>query len=88
MPWLTFAVSDLERAKRLLERRLGRGLGRPGATDWVFPLEDGSPCPPDYLSRLWKRAISVRNSRNSFCNSGKRLKTATDLRQSRLSIAG
>jgi integrase len=56
-----FAVAALrEHLKRLLERRLGRGLGRPEATDWVFPLEDGSPCPPDYLSRLWKRAISAR----------------------------
>jgi len=44
----------------LLERRLVLGLGRPEPDDWVFTLADGSPMPPNYLSRLWKRALAVR----------------------------
>ena len=41
-----------------------------------------------YEVRSRRRLTSARNSRSSLCNSGKRLNTATDLRQSRLSIAG
>jgi integrase len=56
-----FAVAALrDHLRRLLERRLVLGLGRPGPADWVFTLEDGSPCPPDYLNRLWKRALAAR----------------------------
>src|SRR5262249_5313625 len=40
--------------RQQIELRLHLGLGsRPGAEDWVFPLFDGSPYPPDKLSRDW-----------------------------------
>jgi integrase len=37
-----------------LEVRFVLGLGRPSAEDLVFTLPDGSPWPPDYLSRVWR----------------------------------
>ena len=43
-----------------LEQRLLLGLGRPGPDDWVFPLPDGSPYPPDKLSRDWGNVVRDR----------------------------
>jgi integrase len=43
-----------------LQQRLLLGLGRPGASDWVFPLFDGSPYPPDKLSRDWGNVVRDR----------------------------
>jgi integrase len=39
-----------------LEQRFALGVGRPGTEDLVFALPDGSPWPPSYLSRAWRRA--------------------------------
>jgi integrase len=43
-----------------LEQRLSLGLGRPGSEDWVFQAPDGSPCPPDKLSRDWGNVVRDR----------------------------
>jgi integrase len=43
-----------------LEMRLRLGQGRPGADDLVFPLWDGSPYPPDKLSRDWGNVVRDR----------------------------
>ncbi len=53
------ATVDLLRAHRAtqLEMRLRLGQGRPGADDLVFPLWDGSPYPPDKLSRDWGNVV-------------------------------
>ena len=45
---------------RQLEQRLLLGLGRPGPTDFVFTLADGSPYPPDKLSRDWGNVVRDR----------------------------
>jgi integrase len=56
-----FAAASLrDHWRGVLERRMAYRLGRPGPEDWVFTLEDGSPMPPNYLSRLWKRALAAR----------------------------
>ncbi len=36
------------------------GVGRPGDDDLVFPLFDGSPYPPDKLSRDWLRVVTAK----------------------------
>jgi integrase len=46
--------------RRQLEQHMLLGLGRPGAEDWVFPLLDGSPYPPDKLSRDWGNVVRDR----------------------------
>ena len=40
-----------------LEYRLVLGLGKLGSDDLVFPLPDGSPYPPDKLSRDWGNVV-------------------------------
>jgi integrase len=45
--------------RRQLEQRLLLGLGRPGDEDLVFARPDGSPYPPDTLSRDWWRAVNA-----------------------------
>jgi len=42
------------------EQRLELGLGRLGEADYVFQLPDGSPYPPDKLSRDWGNAVRDR----------------------------
>jgi integrase len=42
------------------EHRLALGAGRPGADDLVFTLSDGSPYPPDKLSRDWGNVVRDR----------------------------
>src|SRR6202030_2659236 len=42
------------------QQRLMLGLGRAGADDLVFTLSDGSPYPPDKLSRDWLRLSTSR----------------------------
>lgn len=42
------------------EQRMKFAQGRPDPGDLVFPLSDGSPYPPDKLSRDWLRIISGR----------------------------
>jgi integrase len=49
-----------EHYRRQLEHRLLLGLGRSGAEDWVFPLFDSSPYPPDKLSRDWGNVVRDR----------------------------
>jgi integrase len=49
-----------EHYRRQLERRLLSGLGRPGSEDWVFQAPDGSPYPPDKLSRDWGNVVRYR----------------------------
>jgi integrase len=46
----------LARRREQGEQRLALGLGRPGSSDLVFTLPDGSPWGPDYLSRCWRHA--------------------------------
>jgi integrase len=50
---------DILRAHRRqqLEQRLVFGLGKLGPDDLVFPLSDGSPYPPDKLSRDWGNVV-------------------------------
>jgi len=43
--------------RRQAEHRLLLGFGRPGADDLVFALPDGSPYPPDKLSRDWGNVV-------------------------------
>lgn len=59
---LPASVLDVLRDHRRqqLERRLLLGLGRPGADDLVFALPDGSPWPPDKLSRDWGNVVRDR----------------------------
>ncbi len=55
------AVETLrEHYRRQLEQRLLLGMGRPGPDDWVFSLPDGSPYPPDKLSRDWANVVRDR----------------------------
>jgi integrase len=49
-----------EHRLRQLEQRLLLGLGRLGAEDLVFALPDGSPWPPDKLSRDWANVVRTR----------------------------
>jgi integrase len=49
-----------EHFRRQLEQRLLLGLGRPDGKDHVFALADGSPYPPDKLSRDWGNLIRDR----------------------------
>jgi integrase len=46
--------------RRQAEHRLMLGLGRPARTELVFTLPDGSPYPPDKLSRDWLRIVVSR----------------------------
>jgi integrase len=46
--------------RRQAEQRLLLGLGRLGADDYVFTLGDGSPYPPDKLSRDWGNVVRDR----------------------------
>jgi integrase len=46
--------------RRQAEQRLLLGLGRPGADDYGFTLADGSPYPPDKLSRDWGNVVRDR----------------------------
>ena len=52
-------VVDMLRAynRRQIEQRFMLGLGRPASDDLVFTLADGSPYPPDKLSRDWGLAV-------------------------------
>jgi integrase len=43
-----------------LEMRMRLGQGRPSVDDLVFPLWDGSPYPPDKLSRDWGNVVRDR----------------------------
>jgi len=49
-----------EHCRRQLELRLRLGLGRPDLDDLVFTLPDGSPYPPDKLSRDWGNLVRDR----------------------------
>ena len=49
-----------EHRLRQNEQRLGLGLGGVGASDLVFTLPDGSPYPPDKLSRDWGNVVRDR----------------------------
>jgi integrase len=49
-----------EHYRQQLERRVSLGLGRPGPTDFVFTLADGSTYPPDKLSRDWGNVVRDR----------------------------
>jgi integrase len=49
-----------EHHRRQGEQRLLFGLGRPGADDPLFTLADGSPYPPDKLSRDWGNLVRDR----------------------------
>jgi integrase len=59
---LPASVVDILRAHRRQqnEQRLRLGLGGAVAADLVFALPDGSPYPPDKLSRDWLRAVTSR----------------------------
>jgi integrase len=46
-----------EHRQQQLEHRLLYQLGRPTAADLVFPLADGTPYPPDKLSRDWGNVV-------------------------------
>jgi integrase len=46
--------------RQQLEQRLVLGLGRPSPDDLVFTLPDGSPWPPDKLSRDWGNVVRLR----------------------------
>jgi integrase len=49
-----------EHRNRQLEQRLALGLGRLEDGDLVFRMADGSPYPPDKLSRDWGHAVRDR----------------------------
>src|SRR5262249_13370859 len=49
-----------DQQRRSGEQRLLLGLGRPGADDPMFTLADGSPYPPDKLSRDWGNLVRDR----------------------------
>jgi integrase len=49
-----------EHRRQQLEQRLLLGLGRLEPSDLVFPLPDGSPYPPDKLSRDWGNVVRDR----------------------------
>jgi integrase len=55
-------VVEILRAHRLAltEQRMKLAQGRPAPGDLVFPLPDGSPYPPDKLSRDWLRIVTAR----------------------------
>jgi integrase len=59
LPAPVVEVLRVHRARQL-ERRLLLGLGRPGPNDLVFALSDGSPWPPDKLSRDWANVVRLR----------------------------
>src|SRR5262249_9686259 len=56
LPRSTAAVLG-EHYRRQLEQRLLLGLGRPLPEDFVFTLAEGSPYPPDKLSRDWGNVV-------------------------------
>jgi integrase len=47
-----------ERRRRLLEMRLALGLGKPDAETLLFGEPDGSPTPPNRLTRRWQDACA------------------------------
>jgi integrase len=49
-----------EHRRQQLQQRLLLGLGRPDSDEPVFTLPDGSPYPPDKLSRDWLRVVISR----------------------------
>jgi integrase len=59
---LPAGVVEIMRAhrRRQAQQRLQLGLGRPRADDYVFTLGDGSPYPPDKLSRDWGNVVRDR----------------------------
>jgi integrase len=59
---LPSSVVEVIRAHRRhqAEQRLALGAGRPGADHLVFTLPDGSPYPPDKLSRDWGNVVRDR----------------------------
>jgi integrase len=46
--------------RQQMQTRLLLGQGRAGAEDLVFTLADGSPYPPDKLSRDWRNVVRDR----------------------------
>jgi integrase len=46
--------------RQQVELWVALGTGRPAATELVFPLPDGSPYPPDQLSRDWGNVVRDR----------------------------
>jgi integrase len=62
------AVSVLrERRRKLLETRMVLGLGKPDADTLLFAEPDGSPTPPNRLTRRWQDAcVSLELPRVSF----------------------
>jgi integrase len=60
-----FAVEILrQHQRRQAEQRLLLGLGRAGPGELVFTLPDGSPFPPDKLSRDWWRIVTATGGCN------------------------
>jgi len=59
---LPASVVDILRdhKRKLSEQRLALGMGRLGDDDLVFPMIDGTPYPPDKLSRDWGHAMRDR----------------------------
>jgi len=55
-------VADVmrEHRRRQFELRLQLGLGRPSPDDLVFTLPDGTPWPPDKVSRDWSNLVRYR----------------------------
>jgi integrase len=56
------AAAFREHYRHQVELRLALGLGRPAATDYVFPKPSdetfSQPWPPDQLSRDWARIVA------------------------------
>ena len=56
-----YAVEILRAHRRgQIEQRLVLGLGKIGSDDLIFTLADGSPYPPDKLSRDWGNVVRDR----------------------------
>jgi integrase len=47
-----------ERRRKLLEMRMALGLGKPDADTLLFAEPDGSPTPPNRLTRRWQDACA------------------------------
>ena len=50
-----------EHRRKLLETRLALGLGKPDADTLLFAEPDGSPTPPNRLTRCWQDACVALN---------------------------
>ena len=50
-----------EHRRRQLEMRVLLGQGKPSDSTLVFSAHDGSPTPPNNLSRDWRRFVRARN---------------------------